>query len=165
LGVVRYLVKPVTSEVLISALKDAGDSIESVLLVDDELELLRLFSRILTAADQKYRVLRATSGQRALRLLKQRKPDVMVLDLIMPGLDGFQVLRQKDQDPVIRDIPVIVVSSRDPSGEPIESDSLSVIRSGGFTLHHLLSCIQRVSEVLSEPGRPADPGPPGTTAA
>ena len=48
----------------------------------------------------------------------------MLLDLIMPGMDGFQVLQQKSRDPSIRDIPVIIVSSRDPSNEPIVSDSL-----------------------------------------
>jgi signal transduction histidine kinase/CheY-like chemotaxis protein len=164
LGVMRYLVKPVTGEALLLALKDAGDDVESVLLVDDELELLRLFSRVFTTADPKYRVLRATNGQRALSLLKQRKPDVMVLDLIMPGLDGFQVLRQKSQDPEIRDIPVIIISSRDPTGEPIESDMLTVIRSGGFSIHHLLSCIQSISEILSPSSQPADPGQPEKTA-
>ncbi len=89
----------------------------------------------------------------------------MVLDLIMPGLDGFQVLRQKSQDPAIRDIPVIIISSRDPTGEPIESDTLTVIRCGGFSIRHLLSCIQKISDVLSPSGQPADPGQPEKTAA
>jgi len=73
----------------------------------------------------------------------------VLLDLIMPGMDGFQVLQEKSQDPAIRDIPVVVVSSRDPSGEPIVSDVLTVTRSGGLSVRDLLACIQAVSEALS----------------
>jgi hypothetical protein len=59
------------------------------------------------------------------------------------------VLQEKGQDPAIRDIPVIVITSKDPSGEPIVSDGLTVTRSGGLSVRDLLGCIQAVSEVLS----------------
>lgn len=157
LGAVNYLVKPVTGEDLISALDEIGVDIESVLLVDDEPELLRLFSRMLAAAKPDYHVLRTTNGRRALNLLRQRKPSVMVLDLIMPGLDGFQILREKSLDPAIRDIPAIVVSSMDPTGEPIVSDTLTVTRGGGLTMRYLMGCIQAVSEILSPTAQSADP--------
>jgi signal transduction histidine kinase/CheY-like chemotaxis protein len=157
LGVMSYLIKPVTGEELISALEGIGVEIESVLLVDDEQEVLRLFSRLLASSKPHYHVLRATNGQRALRLLKQRKPSVMVLDLVMSGMDGFQVLREKHQDPSIRDIPVIVVSSKDPTGEPIVSDTLTVTCGGGLSMRYLLACIQAVSEILSPSAQPADP--------
>ena len=73
----------------------------------------------------------------------------MLLDLIMPDMDGFQVLHEKSQDPSIRDIPAIVISSRDPEGEPIVSDTLTVTRGGGISLRDLLDCIQSVTAVLS----------------
>lgn len=158
LGVVNYLVKPVTGDDLIKALKEIGENIENVLLVDDEQELLRLFSRMLSAARPAYHVLRATNGPRALALLRQRKPQAMVLDLIMPGMDGFQVIREKSQDPTIRDIPVIVISSMDPTGEPIITDTLTVSRGGGLTMRYLIACIQAVSEILSPSGQPVGPG-------
>src|SRR5262249_54021838 len=66
MGIARYLVKPVTREPLLSALESLGGDIQSVLLVDDSQEVLRLFSRILAGTTQRYRVSRATSGQRAL---------------------------------------------------------------------------------------------------
>jgi CheY-like chemotaxis protein len=94
-------------------------------------------------------VLRATSGPQALDLLRERRPDVMLLDLIMPGMDGFQVLQEKSQDPAIREIPVVIVSATDPSGEPIVSDTLTVTHGGGLSVRNLLACIQAVSEVLS----------------
>jgi CheY-like chemotaxis protein len=133
-----------------------------VLLVDDQPEALQLFGRMLALAERGYRVLQATNGQRALALLRERQPDVVLLDLIMPGMDGFQVLRAKAQDPAIRDIPVIVISSRDPSGEPIVSDTLVVTRSGGLSARALLTCIQAVSGALAPVAPPDDREPPGT---
>jgi len=169
LGVVRYLVKPVTREALLSTLEDLGEDVQTVLLVDDQPEVLQLFVRMLSSAARTYDVLQAKSGQRALSLLRQRRPDVMLLDLIMPGMDGFQVLQEKSQDPSIRDIPVIVVSSRDPAGEPIVSDTLTVARGGGLSVRDLMACIRAVSEILSastsfptsQPGDPAQPEMPG----
>ena len=164
LGVVRYLVKPVTRQTLLSTLEGLGEGVESVLLVDDEPEALQLFTRMLSSAARNYDVLLAKNGQRALGLLRQRQPDVMLLDLVMPGMDGFQVLQEKSQDPSVRDIPVVVISSRDPTGEPIVSDMLTVTRSGGLSVRALLACIQAVSGVLSPSAqldgraRPENPG-------
>jgi CheY-like chemotaxis protein len=151
LGAVCYLLKPVTRETLLSALEQVGEDVETVLLVDDEVEALQLFARMLSTVDHCYRVLRAKDGQRALELLRERRPDVLVLDLIMPGLDGFQVLEAKSQDPSIQSIPVIVLSSRDPVGGPIVSDVLNVTRGGGLSVRDLLDCIRAVSHVLNAP--------------
>ncbi len=158
LGVVRYLVKPVTREVLLSTLDGLGRHLNTVLLVDDKPEVLQLFARMLSAAQREYRVLRATSGQQALSMLRERKPDVMLLDLIMPGMDGFQVMREKSRDPSLREIPVIIVSAKDPTGEPIVSDTLTVTRNGGLSVRDLLACTQAVSEVLVPSARSAERG-------
>jgi len=165
LGVVRYLIKPITREVLLSTLRDLGGDVRSVLLVDDQPEVLQLFMRMLSSAECSYDILQAKSGQRALSLLRQRRPDVMLLDLIMPGMDGFQVLQEKARDPSIREIPVVVVSAKDPSGEPIVSDTLTVTRSGGLSSRDLMTCIQAVSGILSPSAQPADRGPPEMPAA
>jgi CheY-like chemotaxis protein len=76
---------------------------------------------------------------------------VVLLDLIMPGMDGFQVLQEKGQDPAIRAIPVIVLSSRDPGGEPIVSDALNVTRGSGLSVRDLLASIRAISEILGSP--------------
>ena len=83
--------------------------------------------------------------------MRERRPDVILLDLIMPGMDGFQVLESKMADPSIRDIPVVVISSKDPTGEPIVSDSLTITRSGGLAVPDVLRCIGAVSEILLVP--------------
>jgi CheY-like chemotaxis protein len=156
LGVVRYLVKPIPGKTLLQTLDALGQDIKTVLLVDDEPEALQLFARVLSMSPCEYRILQATNGHRALGLLRERQPDVMLLDLIMPGLDGFQVLQQKSQDLSIRDIPVVIISSRDPVNEPIVSDSLTVTRGGGFSARDLLASIQAISEVLAPHPRPDD---------
>jgi signal transduction histidine kinase/CheY-like chemotaxis protein len=165
LGVVRYLVKPITRSVLLSALEGLGEDVETILLVDDEPEVLQLFARMLSSAEKGYRVLRARSGQRALSLLRERRPDVVLLDLIMPGMDGFEFLSEKSQDASVRETPVITISSRDPSGEPIVSDTLTVTRSGGLSVPNLLACIRAVSDVLGPTGRSGDQGRRGTLGA
>jgi signal transduction histidine kinase len=149
LGVLRYLVKPVTRETLLSVLEDMDGDVSSVLLVDDQPEALRLFARMLSSTERNYRILRAKNAQRALSLLRRHRPDVMFLDLIMPGMDGFQVLDEKRQDPAIREIPVVIVSSRDPRGEPIVSSELGLIRGRGLSVRDLLACFHAISQVLS----------------
>jgi CheY-like chemotaxis protein len=163
LGVVRYLVKPVTYDALLATLDELPVDVRTILLVDDEPEVLRLFARMLTLAQRGYRILQTTNGGRALHLLRERRPDVVLLDLIMPGMDGFQVLQAKSEDLSIRDVPVIILSSRDPSGAPIVSNTLTVTQAGGLSGHDLLDCICAISEILAPPARP-DRGQPEASA-
>ena len=165
LGVVRYLVKPVTREVLLSALDALGDNVQNVLVADDEPEVLQLITRMLSSAPGKYSIMCAKNGRRALGLLQQRRPDVLLLDLVMPGMDGYQVLEEKSRDPSIREIPVIVFSAKDAMGELLVSDTLTVTRSGGLSMREFVACIQAVSEILSPLARPADRGQPGNSVA
>lgn len=154
LGVVRYLVKPLTSARLLGELAALGEGIKTVLIVDDEPDELHLFARMLEADARGYRILQVTNGQRALAMLRSRQPDVMLLDLVMAGVDGFQVLEEKGRDPLIRDIPVIVISSRDPTGDPVISNTLTVTHGLGFSVRNLLASIQAISTILvpSAPG-------------
>jgi CheY-like chemotaxis protein len=166
LGVVQYIVKPVSHAALLSAIDDLGRvqgvQVESVLVVDDQPEVLQLFARMLSSCERRYRVLQAMDGHRALTLLRERKPDVVLLDLVMPGMDGLQLLHEKSRDPAICDIPVIVISSRDPAGDPVASDTLTVTHSGGLHPHELMACIEAVSHVLSPAARTVDRAQPET---
>ncbi len=158
LGVICYLVKPVNREALLASLDLVDPPPSRVLIVDDEAEVVRLFSRILASSGRSYRIFRANDARRALDLMRQRRPDVVLLDLILPGKDGFQLLREKNQDLEIRDIPVVVISSRDPMGEPIVSDHITIARGEGLSIRDLLSCVEAISQVLAPEGRSADPG-------
>ncbi len=142
LGVHTYLIKPVPKEVLIDVLLKLGPDIRSVLVVDDDPEVLQLLGRILTSTERKYRVWRASNGEQALEVLRKRKPDVMILDQIMPEMNGVQVLKEKDRDPSIRNIPVIMITAQDPLGMSKVSDAISISRGGGFSVGDLLDLVR-----------------------
>jgi len=153
LGVSDYLVKPISRDTLLSALDKLGKPIKTILLVDDEPDALQLFHRMLTSAEHSYRVLRAGNGLQALDVLREESVDVILLDLIMPGMDGFQLLSEKNQLPGLRNIPVILISAKDLTGQPIASNALVVTRGGGLSASQILTCIEALTLVLS-------PGPP-----
>lgn len=93
---------------------------EAVLVVDDDPEIRETLSELLDANG--YQVLAAENGQIALDVLKRtpRFPCVVVLDLTMPVLDGQEFLRRRASDPILRDIPVVVVSGSNQPREPLE---------------------------------------------
>jgi signal transduction histidine kinase/CheY-like chemotaxis protein len=156
LGISSYLVKPVSREVLLAALdrlqlweKRANPQHITALIADDEPDAVRLFWRILNSADRPYRVITAVNGQQALQLLRTQCPDVMLLDLVMPGLDGFQVLAAKNADPTIRNIPTLVLSAHDPAGYPLVSSAVAAVRGSGLSVPQLLSSIKALAEILT----------------
>ncbi len=80
---------------------------KKILVVDDEVAFVRLVDGVLT--DKGYEVLKAGSGQEALRLLYQEKPDLVLLDVVMPQMDGWQVCsRIRD----VSDVPVIMLTGQ-----------------------------------------------------
>ena len=148
-GIVNYLVKPVAGTALLHAVCALASPVRTVLVADDEPDLLRLFTRILSGAPERYRVISTTSGMEALALLREHQPDVLILDLVMPQMSGFDLLKEKEGDPNIRSIPVIVVSSRDPNSQPIVSNQLLVTRGAGFSIRDLLDSIDSLTTILA----------------
>jgi len=145
---IRYLTKPVTRSMLIDLFAELGDQANKVLIVDDNVEALRLFSRMILSIRDTCRVTRASGGNQALTLMRQHQPDLVLLDLVMPGVDGFQVLEVKAGDETIRDIPVAIISSQDPYGTPIASPWLRIAYKDGFSVHFLIQSIQAISNIL-----------------
>lgn len=155
LNIEKYLIKPVSKEALMDAVESIGDSIpKTILLVDDNPEVLQLFGRILASSDKKYSVLRASDGRQALQMLRKRRPDALVLDLVMPGLNGFQVLKEKAADPQIQGIPVIVISAQDPAGVQKVNDPVILAREGGFSPRDLLELVKSIGFASDNKARP-----------
>ena len=117
-------------------------------MVDDDAEARQLFRRMLASTGKDYAVLHAEDGEEALRLMRTRRPELVLLDLIMPSLDGFAVLEAKGTDPSIRDIPTLIISARDPQREPIVSKTVTVTRKGGLSARDLVSCVDAVMHAL-----------------
>ena len=80
----------------------------SVLLVEDDLDGRRLYAQWLTGAG--FQVQEAHNGLQALERAFDARPDVVVTDLHIPGIDGFELTRRLKQDPRTRDVPVLAVT-------------------------------------------------------
>jgi signal transduction histidine kinase/CheY-like chemotaxis protein len=152
LGVSDYLVKPVSQGALLAALDRLSLPVKSILIVDDEPDALQLFRRVLNSSGRGYRVLLARSGREALDVLRETQPDVVLLDLIMPNMDGFQLLTRCKDDPSLRRIPVLVISAQDPAGQPIVSSVLAVTHRGGLSARQLLTSIRALSQAIAGTG-------------
>ena len=81
-----------------------------VLLVDDEDQLRRVMTDLLTRDG--YEVIEARDGSEAMDQVDQHAPDIIVLDLNLPGLDGYSVLAQLRSRPLTQDIPIIVLTAK-----------------------------------------------------
>ncbi|MBN1399219.1 MAG: response regulator, partial [Anaerolineae bacterium] len=159
-GVSDYLVKPISRESLLATLAQVNGAVETVLIVDDEPEALRLFQRMLHSAERPYRVLTATNGEEALQWIKRERPDVILLDLVMPEMDGYRLLNLRNADPDLRHIPVIIISARDPAGQPIVSNAFSLVCGGGLSMAQLLAFVEAVTSIAGPERRSAHPVPP-----
>jgi len=159
LGSEDYLVKPVSREQLVAALDRLQLKGKTVLIVDDEPEAQRLFWRMLASTGRGYRVLTAGDGQEALDIARAQPPDVILLDLVMPNMDGFQFLQLKAQDSVLADIPVILISARDPLGQPVTAKAVAITRGGGLSFSQILACLRALSGSLAEAPAIAQPAP------
>ncbi len=80
-----------------------------ILLVDDSPDVLAVLGEVL--APLKHRIKVATSGERALQIAQTQPPDLILLDVLMPGIDGFETCRHLQADPTTRDIPVLFVTA------------------------------------------------------
>ena len=92
--------------------------IPNILVVDDVPANLKLLDDILKYEGYKTRPV--PSGELALRAAEKEKPDLILLDIMMPGIDGFEVCRQLKENPSLKDIPVIFISAL--------GDTVSVVR-------------------------------------
>jgi CheY-like chemotaxis protein len=113
-----------------------------VLIVDDELDIRETISEVL--GFEGHEVFSATDGEQALVRCRQLKPDLILLDLMMPGMNGWDFRRAQLRDPEIAGIPVVIVSAVGRSGDLPASGFLPK----PFGLDDLLAIVRR----LARPG-------------
>jgi CheY-like chemotaxis protein len=90
---------------------------KKILLIEDEEIMLNLLQRKLT--QEGYEVYSARDGEEGLEAMREKMPDLVLLDIIMPKMNGFEVMEKMAIDNVLKKIPVIVISN---SGQPVEID-------------------------------------------
>jgi signal transduction histidine kinase/CheY-like chemotaxis protein len=164
LGVAEYLIKPVSRESLVQAIGRLGRPIESILVVDDVPWFAELLTRMLTADGQRYDVAIAHTGDEAMSRLRGHRPDLMLLDLAIPNLDGAGVLAQVADDPALRDTSIIVISAHaEGEGNLPLGGEVRVEKPEGFRLTELMRVLDATLRQMAPPRahvEPTAPAPP-----
>lgn len=83
---------------------------KTILIVEDEPDAAELFAEMMRVGG--FRVLKTTSSAPAMDMLTSEKPDLVILDVMMPDISGLDILRQMRLDPALAQIPVVVVSAK-----------------------------------------------------
>ncbi|MDI6831145.1 MAG: response regulator [Actinomycetota bacterium] len=118
----------------------------SALVVDDDRLLLRLVELNLGKAG--IEVLLADSGREALRIAREERPDVILLDLMMPVMDGFQVMQELKSARETRDIPVIMLTAKSGRDDRRRCEELGAVAyvTKPFSLEELRSTVRSILE-------------------
>lgn len=136
----------VPEEGLGAALQTLDEQVTTILLVDDNPNDRRLIRRLLNRY-KRYRIYEARNGAEAIKAIKDHQPDLMVIDLTMPEMDGFELLSSLKHDPETASIPVVVVSAKSLTAEDrklLEEYSESVWTKGGFDTRELVDHVVSV---------------------
>ncbi len=154
-GAVDHLTKPIDPQRLVDTLSAyASGSDREALVVDDDPASRALFRRILVR--EGWTVREASDGVRALAQLEIKLPTIMVLDLMMPNLDGFETLRAVRKSETFQALPVIIATSKDLTRDEIDwlqSNARDVVIKGQTGRSDLMAAIRRTLSSADEKGR------------
>ncbi|MCL4545449.1 MAG: ATP-binding protein [Chloroflexi bacterium] len=145
-----YLFKPVTRSQLREALLPHVQQECEVLIVDDEPEMLRLLQSFVLVEFRHCRVRLARDGTEALSQVKLRIPHVVILDLLMPGLDGYGFLEQLRAESAWKDVPVIVVSAHGNTSDRVTVNRLSLLYGSAHNLGATLAGLEQVLQAVTQ---------------
>jgi CheY-like chemotaxis protein len=132
----------------------AGDRPE-VLVVDDDPATREVLGR--TLAKEGWTVTEAADGREALARLERATPAIVLLDLMMPGVDGFEVLEAMRREEAWRDIPVIVITAKDLDREELarlNGRAERVFQKGAYDRAELIGVVHRMIARRIAEGRP-----------
>jgi len=154
-----HLLKPVSRGDLERALAATGSPVRRVLVVDDDPDVVDLFTRMLQVCNSALDITSALSGQEALDCLRTDGFDLMLLDIVLPDFSGWQVLEAMHKDADIEAVPTFFVSALDPMDEPLASKYLLIAIDDGLSVSRLLRCSLEMAALLSKPETELDPTP------
>ena len=120
----------------------------NILIVDDEEDVLLVLGKGLTA--EGYSVITASNGNDAISLAKSRRPELLILDVLMPDMDGPEVDRRLKEDSDTRDIPVIFLTGMFPKRTDDEDGRLVAGHVLSEKPYDILKLVSAIEELLSE---------------
>jgi DNA-binding response OmpR family regulator len=121
---------------------------KKILFIEDESALQKTFGEILRI--EKYEMVSALDGETGLKLAQTEKPDLIILDLVLPKLHGFEVLRKVKADEKTKDIPVIVLTNLETMSDvekAIELGAMTYLVKANYSLEEV---INKVKKALTE---------------
>jgi PAS domain S-box-containing protein len=144
LGAVDYLIKPINKQVMLESLRkhipNPNDDDSAVLLVDDDRKTLELLQETLRSGG--YETQSVQCGARALEVLSSKMVGAVVLDLMMPGMDGFELIRHIRQQSALKNLPVFVMTAKTLSQHELmvlNSETQALIQKNGPWHQQLLA--------------------------
>lgn len=132
-------------EGLLTALEELDNRVQRVAIIEDNPDAARLIRRILQAQGD-FLIDEATNGIEGLTLIRKTKPNLVILDLMMPGIDGFGVVEAIKSDPTLDQIPIIVITAKELSAierERLNGKIKALLQKGAFMDSDLLSDIKQ----------------------
>ncbi len=154
LGANDYLTKPVDKEQvlrLLNQFRPEGKGTGIIMVVEDDAPTRELISR--TIRKEGYATLEAENGLKALETLSLNLPDLILLDLMMPEMDGFEFLSEMHKNNQWADIPVVVITAKELTRDEFEylqKTVTNIIQKGGYSQEELLSEIQHRLKTISQ---------------
>lgn len=154
LGAAAYLSKPVDRQDLLEAIRRLDRPVRKVLVADDDPGFVDLLTRMLRTRGRRsrYAVVGAHTGREALDLARSHRPDLVLLDLVMPEMGGAAVVAEMAADPELRDTPVILISAQDRSEWQMRIRGEVVVgKPEGFRLEELLDAVEALIGAIDPP--------------
>jgi signal transduction histidine kinase/CheY-like chemotaxis protein len=149
LGAADYLIKPIRKPVLLETIRKHvlphTDDDTEILLVDDDPETLELLEEALRSAG--YDTQSVQSGARALEVLASKFVSAVLLDLLMPGMDGFELIRHVREQPTLKELPIFVMTAKSLTPDEIAllgRDTKALFQKNGSWQQQLLVEVGRV---------------------
>jgi CheY-like chemotaxis protein len=145
LGATDFVTKPIDWQRLATIIRrNVTNGANRLLVVEDDSATREMLRRNLEKSG--WSVTEADNGSTGLRALETAPPDLILLDLMMPVMDGFQFMQRLRQSPDWREIPVIIITSKDLSEQErqqLNGEVAQVLTKGSATMEELLEAIQK----------------------
>ena len=122
-------------------------NMKTILFVEDEMALQKTFKDVLE--EEGYEIITALDGEVGLKLTKEKKPDLILLDLILPKLDGFEFLEKMKADPEIKNIPVIILTNLERAEDierALELGATTYLVKANYSLKEVIEKVRKILE-------------------